>query len=313
MRYATAAAFRRALEARLLEHARTTGLPLVRLRRMVVFERLLARQLTVAPDRWVLKGGLALDYRLGSRARTTRDMDLGRHDDESAATADLRAGQAVDLGDFFVFRVERTSHLDVALEGAAVRYRVRAELAGRPFEVVTLDVGFSPPSALPPDVVSASDLLAFAGIEPITVPVLPLAQHVAEKVHAYTRTYGAEAIASTRVKDLVDLVLICSEESLEADALQRALEETFAARATHQLPAALPPPPSSWTTPYAKIASELGLAPDVVVAYQTAARFLNPVLTGTAPPTARWDPAAHGWTTPATSAAWPRRVPRGPS
>jgi hypothetical protein len=93
MRYATPAAFRRALEARLLERSRATGLPLVRLRRMVVFERLLARLLETAPNHWVLKGGLALDYRFGSRARTTKDMDLGRHDGETAATADLLAAQ----------------------------------------------------------------------------------------------------------------------------------------------------------------------------------------------------------------------------
>ncbi|MBI2403732.1 MAG: hypothetical protein HYV20_13555 [Gemmatimonadetes bacterium] len=36
--------------------------------------------------------------------------------------------------------------------------------------------------------------------------MIPLARHVAEKVHAYARTYG-EGRASTRVKDLVDLVL----------------------------------------------------------------------------------------------------------
>ncbi len=84
VRYATAAAFRRALETRLLERSRNAGLPLVRLRRIVVFERLLARLIQAAPDRWVLKGGLALDYRLGSRARTTKDMDLGRHDKAGA-------------------------------------------------------------------------------------------------------------------------------------------------------------------------------------------------------------------------------------
>src|SRR5438093_1901113 len=114
---------------------------------MVVFERLLARLLAVAPHRWVLKGGLALDYRLGARARTTKDMDLGRYDDEAAATADLRAAQSADLGDFFVFQIERTSHLDAALEGAAVRYRVRAEVAGRPFETLTPPTSWAAPYA----------------------------------------------------------------------------------------------------------------------------------------------------------------------
>jgi hypothetical protein len=90
VRYVTANAFRRALEDRLRERRRGTDLSLIRLRRMVVFERLLARLLVVVPDRWLLKGGLALDLRLGERARTTRYMDLSRHDDEAIATADLR-------------------------------------------------------------------------------------------------------------------------------------------------------------------------------------------------------------------------------
>ncbi len=55
MRYATATAFRIALETRLKTQARDAGLPFVRLRKAVVFDRLLI----AAPQRWVLKGGLA--------------------------------------------------------------------------------------------------------------------------------------------------------------------------------------------------------------------------------------------------------------
>lgn len=87
MRYGSAGAFRRALETRLLEHSRRTGLSLARLRKSVVFGRLLARLLALAPDRWMLKGGLALDYRLGTRVRTTKDMDLTRQEGEEAAAA----------------------------------------------------------------------------------------------------------------------------------------------------------------------------------------------------------------------------------
>jgi hypothetical protein len=155
---------------RLLEHSRRTGLSLVRLRRAVVFDRLLARLLAVAAGRWVLKGGLALDYRLGARARTTQDLDLGRQDDEAAATADLRRAEASPLDDFFVFAVGRTAALEEATEGAAVRYRVRTSLAGRPFETVTLDVGFGPPPTRAPEPLPGPDLLAFAGLEPVAVP-----------------------------------------------------------------------------------------------------------------------------------------------
>ena len=51
------------------------GISLTRLRKEVVFDRLLARLLRVAPHRWLLKGALALDFRLEERARTTMDLD----------------------------------------------------------------------------------------------------------------------------------------------------------------------------------------------------------------------------------------------
>ncbi len=43
MRYASSAAFRRALEDRLRAHSQKTALPLIRLRKLVAFDRVLAR------------------------------------------------------------------------------------------------------------------------------------------------------------------------------------------------------------------------------------------------------------------------------
>jgi hypothetical protein len=142
MRYASAAEFRRALETRLPALSRDGGVSLARLRRSAAFDRLLTRLFAVAPDRWVLKGGLALDYRLGAKARTTMDIDLAGPGSEDAATADLLATRQLDLGDHFSFAIERTAKLDQLVEGSAVRYQVRVELAGRLFEEFLLDVGF---------------------------------------------------------------------------------------------------------------------------------------------------------------------------
>src|SRR5690349_20902515 len=122
MRYRTANAFRTALEAHLNERARRTGISIQRLRRAVAFERLLARLLIVAPDRWVLKGALALDFRLGARARATRDMDLVRRDDTNSATADLRAAAMYPMDDFFGYIVEQTNRLDELEDATATRY-----------------------------------------------------------------------------------------------------------------------------------------------------------------------------------------------
>src|SRR5260370_39489483 len=122
MKHASPSAFRTALEARLLAHSRTRGLSLDRLRKQVIFERILSRLLVVAPDRWILKGGFALDLRLGTHARPTKDVDLSRQDNVEHATSDMIAAQSTDLGDYFQFVVQRTAALDSLLKGAAVRY-----------------------------------------------------------------------------------------------------------------------------------------------------------------------------------------------
>jgi hypothetical protein len=60
MKYQNGAAFRRALEDRLRAQSLQSGVALVRLRKMVAFDRFLARLLLAQPDTWVLKGGQAI-------------------------------------------------------------------------------------------------------------------------------------------------------------------------------------------------------------------------------------------------------------
>lgn len=302
MRYASAAAFRQALEARLVALSRAGGVSLVRLRKSVAFDRLLARLFAVAPDRWVLKGGLALDYRLGTKARATMDIDLAGPGGEDAATADLLAIGELDLGDYFSFEIERTAKLDQLMEGSAVRYHVRADLAGRRFEEFLLDVGFDFPSGWEREMLHGPDLLAFADIPPVAAPSLPLELQIAEKVHAYTRGYARSGMASTRVKDLVDLALIASASQVNADRLSRALRETFRQRDRHDLPGALPRPPADWRVPYARMALEVGLAAELDRGYELAARLVDPVLSGEIG-AADWEPAAQRWAAPSSQAS----------
>lgn len=297
MKYATAGAFRTALERRLVTMAGQRNVPLVRLRKLVVFDRLMARLMVAAPNRWVVKGAVALHFRLGPEFRTTKDMDLGRQDSEEEATADFVAAQSFDLGDYFNFAVERTRKLD-ATEGAAVRYHVSAELAGRPFEDVTVDVSFGEALIADPELVRGPELLSFAGIPPAEVPALPLEQHVAEKVHAYTRSY-AGGHPSTRVKDLIDLVMISSPFGFQATRVSRALKVTFEGRNTHPLPASLSPPPSQWRPAYRRMAAEVRFDPDMAVGYERVKVFLNPILAGAVPDHAQWSPTQQRWQPPA--------------
>lgn len=252
--------------------------------------------MTVAPEGWILKGAIALDYRFGDRARTTRDVDLAMRGDEASATADLLAAQALDLGDFFSFAIERTGTLDRLADGAAVRYHVVAELAGRTFDEFVLDVGFDPPIGVEPDRLHGPELLAFAGVDPVVVRALPLEFAVAEKVHAYTRAYGDGMLASTRVKDLVDLVLIAIEAALDARHLRAALDVTFNHRATHPLPARLARPAADWRVPYGRMCRDIGLDPDLGAGHELAARLVDPVLAGGVV-AGTWDPVVRSWRT----------------
>jgi hypothetical protein len=293
MRYATAAAFRAALDQRLKNEAARTGLALSRLRKRVAFELFLRRLVAVAPDRWVLKGALALDFRLSVPTRTTKDIDLGRGDDEEAAIEDITAAQQLFLDDFFNFVATRTAPFEGQDEFSAIRFHVRAELATRTFEQFVLDIGLTDPISWTPDMVQTSGLLAFADIEPISVPAVPIPQHLAEKVHAFTRSYGQDAERSTRPKDLVDILLISTSEEVDAAALREALDRTFAARHRQQLPERLPLAPRGWAVPYRRLAAEVEVEAELEAAVAQAKGFLDPVLDGTA--TGRWDPMTRRW------------------
>lgn len=71
MNYHSGAAFRRALEDRLANQSAMSQTPLVRLRKLVAFDRFLARLVQAEPDAWLLKGGLVLQPLLCPPTPTT--------------------------------------------------------------------------------------------------------------------------------------------------------------------------------------------------------------------------------------------------
>lgn len=172
MKYASPSAFRQALLSRLLQMAGELDTPAEYLRKRVVFERLLARLLTIAPNGWVLKGALALDLRIGTHPRGTRDADLVGPRDSAQVSDDLLSAQTTELGDHFVFEIRRTDAPDPEFPEPSVRYHVRAYIGAVLFDEATIDVGFQIDSGWSPQLVT-SDLLSFAGIPPLDIPVVP--------------------------------------------------------------------------------------------------------------------------------------------
>jgi hypothetical protein len=79
-----------------------------------------------------------------------------------------------------------------------VRFHIDAELAGRRFDSVILDVGFGDAEMFAPVLLKPPPLLAFADITSPEIPVLPVELHVAEKVHAYTRCTRPARVPGSR-------------------------------------------------------------------------------------------------------------------
>jgi len=96
------------------------------------------------------------------------------------------------------------------------------------------------------------------------------------------------------VKDLPDLALLATTRPLDAKRLRTAIEQTFAFRRTHALPAAIPAPLEAWRTPYTAMAREDHLAwPTLDEVTKATQAFLDPVLAGELD--AMWEPAARAW------------------
>jgi len=228
-RYRTAAAFRAALEQRLRTEGHATGVPLNRLRKEAAFHRLLARLHRAAPDLWALKGGQALIARLGIEVRATKDADANwratRHELEEALTA----VEDLDLDDWFTFQIGDAHSLQGEGDHGALRYSVIATLDGRAFEHLSLDINIVGPNDVRPVEIVRTRRNPFAFVDelPLEIPMVPPAQQLAEKLHAYTRLYQDEQ-TSSRAKDLFDMVVIADQVELpNVDALTAATRQTF--------------------------------------------------------------------------------------
>jgi Nucleotidyl transferase AbiEii toxin, Type IV TA system len=293
-RYANAGAFKQALETRLRAKS-SSGVDFGRRRQLLVFDRFLARITRELGSSVMLKGGLVVELRV-ERARTTKDVDLRLVGPPTQLLDRLQCAAGLELGDFMVFTLAPDAeHPEIMNEGMVYegqRYRVSCALAGRPYgQPFGVDIAFADPIFGEPDVVVADDLLGFAGIEPPVLRLYPIESHIAEKLHAYTLPRSRP---NSRVKDLPDIALLAGVRSIRAADLRRALEQTFSARKTQSLPQSLPPPPSSWTAPYARMVEQDDLPwADLSILARAVEALMNPVLDGTA--SGSWTPSAWRW------------------
>lgn len=176
------------LNHRLRNRALAARIAPERLRNRLVFQRILAR--LAADSRWVLKGGFALEARLGLDARATKDLDLLRWGEASPPAAIVQElldeALDVDLGDGFSFvvRVPRPVRVEEALP-STWRVVVDAHAFGSRFAEVVVDIVTHAEAP-----VEGTELLQLGGVldeAVVQVTTLDVNRQAAEKFHAYSR------------------------------------------------------------------------------------------------------------------------------
>ncbi len=279
-RYDNPEAFRQALQARLRTVAEQRDLSIQDIQLKFLIERFLARLFHLDHPPWVLKGGFAMELRYRPHARTTRDVDLTIRTTDARELAErlnaireqLQEVAELDMGDHLEFRIASAKkQLPGAPQGGG-SFPVESLLVGKTFGRFHIDVGFGDPVQGEPDILMGDDMLAFAGIAPARALAVPKAQQFAEKLHAYTYVWTDRE--NTRVKDLVDMVILIQRGELDVAQVRDAVKDTFARRHTHDLPNQLIQPPTAWAAEFPPMARQAGLPmADIAQAFKVLMQF----------------------------------------
>jgi len=202
---------------------------------------------------FLIKGGVAIELRVGGLARATRDIDMALRtaigDLEEHLDPSLRRG----FGDFTATRTE--------IEGIGNtgprRCQVKIQYRGRP--VVSVPVEFAATEASMADDIDhvVPEPLNHLGSDgPDTVPCVAIKWQIAQKIHACTHHHPDRA--NDRLRDLLDLQLLAALVDTDDWApLRAACIEVFDGRATHQWPPRLVVP-DAWVDGYSTLAADTG-------------------------------------------------------
>lgn len=286
-----------AISTRAKTEAKNSGTNAGALLRGFVVDRFLARVFALPGDEWVLKGGNAVLTRVHN-ARTTKDVDLlSELDDLDSAVEQLRTAAALDLKDHFRFvivtvRPAGVGKMQPDVTGYAIS--VEAYCGARKRESFSVDLVMGSMMTAEPDVQSRAPLVP--AIPPAEIRLYPVVDHIADKLCATQSTYGPLGDQpSSRVRDLVDLVVFARTQEISADDLLTAISAEWRYRELPGNP--FFNPPQNWGQRYHFEAERVPACGDVTT-FDSAVALVNnmlvPVLnkevTGLT-----WDPEESCW------------------
>lgn len=301
--YKTGVAFWRAIQERSKTLAKAEGRNNEAIQKQFVRERLLARVFREGATHWVLKGGNAVLARV-SDARATQDVDLlNRLGDLDDAYQELVKIARFDLSDHFRFEpVKRVSAGQgtgqPAVEGERVVFD--AYCGSKKVHQIKVDLVVGSFMTAVPEEIS-NPVLQIEGLEPVKFRLYPVVDHAADKLCATQARYGSMGGRSTRVRDLVDLVIFARTQNIDGMALARAIASEWSLRHLEGSPVF--DPPQEWAVPYAAEARTVGACgpfTDFDSAKELASLLLAPACAGAVEGQC-WDHATLSWMGPTPS------------
>lgn len=252
--------------------------------RRFVFDRFLARVFHEANSPWVLKGGTAVLARVHD-ARTTKDVDLFHQtSNHEAALEDLRAALAeVGIDDHFRFVITKVeSGLgggQPAVDGC--RVNVDAYCGAQKKDSFGVDLVVGSMMTTDPEV-RVDPVIEVRGVAAPRMRLYPVVDHIADKLCATQAAYGEDGTKrSSRVRDLVDLVVLARTQDIDGDELINAIHAEWTHRSLPGEPVFDPPP--MWESQYGRVARPVGACVGMttfVAATAFVTGFLGPALDG---------------------------------
>ena len=248
------------LERLVNAYARDTDIPQARLRHRISSLALIGALQRVqdpkAGPRFLVKGGVAMELRLGMGARATNDFDVvfrgpmqGLLESLDEAFAEPYAG----------FQFRRSGEPTYIGETSTQRQVIKISFHGRGWQTLTVEVA-RPEGTRggDPEVVLAAISVSQFGLEsPERIAVMTVRYQIAQKLHAVTEQPSDHENA--RYWDLIDLLLL-RDLVEDLSPVREACIEVFGNRKTHPWPPELLVP-GSWEEPYKIEAEKLKFTP----------------------------------------------------
>lgn len=265
--------------------------------RQMLRDRFLCRVFNDSEAHFVLKGGSSLLARIPD-ARATKDLDFALSSRESAESALDLLNTLVnqDMGDFCTFELTKWEQtLDENGYSRLLKLRYSTKIGMEEKDPILIDLSLDCSTTLPPECVTPANRVELDGVRACDYLLYPLPDQLADKFCAIMELQSG-GWPSSRMKDLVDVVIYAMNEQFSLQQLSFAVECECRHREM-RVPDHFNAP-ESWKSRFAAFAKKAGAAKEFATfesASDLASKFFDPALSADRTTEMQWSPEILAW------------------